>query len=181
MNDNEIISLHDKKFVRFIGSEEIAQRIQMLAERINADYAGKEPIVLSILNGSFIFAADIVRYFNFPLKIEFVRYSSYHGTGSTGIVKKIFGMKSPVEGKDILIIEDIIDTGLTLSQAMQDLHNQKPASLKVVSLLLKPDALQHDVHVDYVGFEIPNEFVVGYGLDYDELGRDLPAIYKLKP
>ncbi len=179
MNEKEVITIHGQRFKKFISRHEIDQKTRELAERINADYRGKTPIVLSILNGSFIFAADLVRYFDFSLKIEFVRYSSYQGTDSTGSIKKILGMKSPVKGQHILIIEDIIDTGLTLSHALKDLRDQKPASVRVVSLLVKPDALQHDVHIDYVGFNIANDFVVGYGLDYDDLGRDMPNIYKI--
>lgn len=179
MNEPAKVRLHDKTFERYLTSQEISDKTRELARRINDDYTGKSPLVLSILNGSFMFAADLVRYFDFPLVIEFVRYSSYDGTGSTGTVKKIFGMKTPAKGQDILIIEDIIDTGLTLSQALKDLQDQQPASVKVVSLLLKPDALKHKIPLDYVGFEIPNDFVVGYGLDYDELGRDLPSVYRL--
>ena len=177
---NDCVKLHDKEFELFLNREAIQKKTMELAQQINLDYKGKQPLVLSILSGSFIFAADLVRYFDFPLKIEFVRYSSYDGTSSTGKVKKIIGMRTKAEDQDILIIEDIVDTGLTLSQAIDDLKKQSPSSIKVVSLLLKPEALAHPVPVDYVGFEIPNEFVVGYGLDYDELGRDLPDIYKAR-
>jgi hypoxanthine phosphoribosyltransferase len=173
------VKLHDKSFEIYLSEERLKHRIIELAQQINKDYKGKTPVVLSILNGSFIFTADLVRYFNFPLNIEFIRYSSYHGTTSAGTVTKLFGMKSDIKDKDIIIIEDIIDTGLTLSEAIKDLQTQSPKSIKVVSLLVKPDALKYEVQKDYIGFNIPNDFVVGYGLDYDELGRDLPAIYKL--
>ncbi len=176
----DTINLHDKEFEVFISKEEIDDINNELGNLINKDYEGKSPIILSILNGSFIFAADLVRTFNFPLTIEFVRYSSYEGTESTGKITKILGLKSDIEDKDLLIIEDIIDTGATLHRALKDLWSKKPRSIKVVSLLLKPDSLKHIVPVDYIGKSIPNDFVVGYGLDYDELGRDLPAIYKLK-
>jgi hypoxanthine phosphoribosyltransferase len=174
------VKLHDKEFVLYIGKKEIDRINKELAKKINKDYEGKKPIVLSILNGSFIFAADLVRYFDFPIKMEFVRYSSYEGTESTGVIKQILGMKSDIRDQDLLIIEDIVDTGNTLSKALVELRSHGPSSVKVVSLLLKPDALKHVIPIDYVGKEIPNDFVVGYGLDYDELGRDLPAIYKLK-
>ena len=177
---SDTVKLHDKEFEIYISKEEIDSINKGLAVQINRDYEGKNPIVLSILNGSFIFAADLVRYFSFPLKIEFVRYSSYEGTESTGRIKEILGLKSNIEGRDLLIVEDIVDTGFTLSKALAELKSHGPSSVRVVSLLLKPDALQHDIPVDYVGKSIPNDFVVGYGLDYDELGRDLPAIYKLK-
>ncbi len=174
------VTLHNKSFNIYISDEEIAQINQSLAEQINPLYIDKVPIVLCILNGSFIFAADLVRQFNFNLKMEFVRYSSYEGTGSTGTVTKILGLKSEIKGKDIILIEDIVDTGLTLSMAIKDLWSQEPNSIRIVSLLLKPEALKYDIPVDFVGKSIPNKFVVGYGLDYDELGRDLPAIYQLK-
>lgn len=174
------IKLHDKTFETYLPESEIQEAVKRLAEEINQDYQGKKPIILSILNGSFIFTADLVRFFNFPLTVEFVRYSSYEGTTSTGTLTKMLGMKSDIRGKDLIIVEDIIDTGFTLHNALKDLQAQEPASIKIASLLVKPKALKHDVPCDYVGFNIPNDFVVGYGLDYDEYGRDLPAIYKLK-
>lgn len=174
------VRLHDKDFVLYIGKKEIDSINKQLAAQINKDYQGKRPIVLSILNGSFIFAADLVRYFDFPVKMEFVRYSSYEGTESTGVIKQILGLKSDIKDQDLLIIEDIVDTGTTLSKALEELRSHGPSSVRVVSLLLKPDALRYVIPIDYVGKEIPNDFVVGYGLDYDELGRDLPAIYRLK-
>ena len=177
---SKTIKLHDKEFVPFIDENKIQERIKALAEQINKDYKGKTPIILCILNGSFIFTADLVRFFNFPLRVEFVRYSSYKGTSSTGSITKMLGMKSDVKDRDVIIVEDIIDTGFTLANAIEELQKQGPASVAITSLLLKPDALKHDVPQDYIGFEIPNKFVVGYGLDYDEFGRDLPAIYQLK-
>ncbi len=174
------IKLHDKTFETYLPESQIQEAVKRLAEEINKDYQGKKPIILSILNGSFIFTADLVRFFNFPLTVEFVRYSSYKGTTSTGTITKMLGMKSDIKGKDLIIVEDIIDTGFTLHNALKDLRAQEPASIKIASLLVKPKALKHDVPCDYVGFNIPNDFVVGYGLDYDEYGRDLPAIYKLK-
>jgi len=176
---NESVHLHDKKFEIYLGEHELQTRIKELAFRITQDYKNKQPIILSILNGSFIFTADLVRYFEFPMTIEFVRYSSYEGTKSTGEITQMLGMKSDITDQDVLIIEDIIDTGRTLHYALQDLKKQNPKSLEIVSLLVKPDAAIHDVPCRYVGFNIPNDFVVGYGLDYDELGRDLRSIYKL--
>ena len=174
------IRLHDKTFEIYLQKSEIQTTVRRMAEEINKDYQGKKPIILSILNGAFIFTADLVRFFNFPLTVEFVRYSSYEGTSSTGKITKMLGMKSDIKGKDLIIVEDIIDTGFTLHNALKDLWAQEPLSIKIASLLVKPKALKHDVPCDYVGFNIPNDFVVGYGLDYDEYGRDLPAIYKLK-
>ncbi len=175
----ETIQLHDKKFEMYLSEDELQKRIKALAARVTEDYHDKQPIILSILNGSFIFTADLVRYFDFQMTIEFVRYSSYEGTESTGQVTKMLGMKSDISGQDLLIVEDIIDTGRTLHHALQDLKKQNPKSIEIVSLLVKPDAAIHDVPCKYAGFRIPNDFVVGYGLDYDELGRDLPSIYKL--
>lgn len=177
---SKTVTLHDKEFEPFLSQAEIQERIKELAIEINHDFNGKRPIVLCILNGSFIFTADLVRHFSFPLTIEFVRYSSYEGTSTTGKITKMLGMKSEIVGQDVIIVEDIIDTGFTLSNAIKELRRDQPNSVKVVSLLMKPAALKHDVPSDYIGFKIPNKFVVGYGLDYDELGRDLPEIYQLK-
>jgi len=174
------IQLHDKEFGIYIKEAMLQARIKELAAQITQDYSDKQPIILSILSGSFIFTADLVRHFDFPMTIEFVRYSSYEGTSSTGQVTKMLGMKSDIKGQDVIIVEDIIDTGRTLHHALKDLNVQEPKSLEIVSLLVKPDAAIHDIPCKYVGFDIPNDFVVGYGLDYDELGRDLPSIYKLK-
>ncbi len=173
------IKLHDKYFVLYLSEQVILDRIAALAMEINRDYKGLSPVIISILNGSFIFTADLVRKLDLPLYIEFVRYSSYHGTSSTGAVSKTLEVKTDIKDRDIIIVEDIIDTGLTINKAIIDLKGYEPASVKVVSLLVKPEAITHEAQIDYVGFEIPNEFVVGYGLDYDELGRDLPAIYRV--
>ncbi|MEL6390523.1 MAG: hypoxanthine phosphoribosyltransferase [Bacteroidota bacterium] len=174
------IQIHDKSFEPYLTAESIQQRVAALGKTLSHDYEGRSPIVLCILNGSFIFTADLVRAMHLPVRIEFVRYSSYSGTSSTGQITQIMGLKSDLKDEHVIIVEDIIDTGFTIASALRDLQKSNPASVKVVSLLLKPDALRHEVPTDYIGFEIPNDFVVGYGLDYDELGRDLPAIYRLK-
>lgn len=179
MKNDRRVTLHDKEFEIFIHSSEIQQIVSALAEQINKDYQDHNLIILSILNGSFIFAADLVRHFDFPLTMEFVRYSSYDGTSTTGNVTKILDIKSDIEGRDILILEDIVDTGLTLSHALEDLRVKRPKSIAIASLLVKPEALQHNLHVHYIGKKIANDFVVGYGLDYNELGRDLAHIYRL--
>lgn len=180
MSDNSTISLEDKDFVPYISAEEIASKIEALASLINQDYAEKQPIILCILSGSFIFTADLVRKLSIPHTIEFVRYSSYSGTSSTGQISKILGLRTDIKDQDIVIVEDIIDTGFTISTAIRELYVSEPKSVKVASLLFKPDALKHEVPLDYIGFEIPNKFVVGYGLDYNELGRNIPGIYQLK-
>ena len=180
MSDNSIITLEDKNFVPYISPEDIASKIEALALVINKDYAEKQPIILCILSGSFIITADLVRKLSIPHEIEFVRYSSYSGTSSTGQISKILGLRTDIKNQDIIIVEDIIDTGFTISTAIRELYVSEPKSIKVASLLFKPDALKHEVPLDYIGFEIPNKFVVGYGLDYNELGRNIPGIYQLK-
>lgn len=180
MSDTTTITLEDKSFVPYIAAEEIASKIEALAKVINSDYADKQPIILCILSGSFIFTADLVRKLSIPHQIEFVRYSSYSGTSSTGQISKILGLRADIKDQDIIIVEDIIDTGFTISTAIRELYVSEPKSIKVASLLFKPDALKHEVPLDYIGFEIPNKFVVGYGLDYNELGRNIPGIYQLK-
>jgi len=177
--NNNIVTLNDRQFELYLHEDKIKERVASLAAEINRDYKDKSPTILCILNGSFIFTADLVRYIDIPIALEFVRYSSYEGTSSTGTVTKMIGMKSDIADKDLIIVEDIIDTGFTLSTALSELSRKQPRSLKIASLLLKPDALQYDIPRDYIGFEIPNEFVVGYGLDYDEYGRQLRSIYKL--
>jgi len=178
---SDIVRLNDKNFDVFITKDEIQSRVWELGQELSKDYKGKVPLVLSVLNGAFIFAADLVRYLDFNLKIEFVRLSSYVGTSSSGDVIQVLGLRKNIEGEDIIIVEDIIDTGLTLSKFIKEIKLRKPNSVKVVSLLRKPDAVVFPVNVDYVGFDIPNDFVLGYGLDYDEVGRELPQIYKLIP
>lgn len=176
---SDIVVLGDKSFDVYISKDEIQKRVWELGQEISVEYKGKVPLVLSVLNGSFIFTADLVRYLDLQLKVEFVRLSSYEGTNSTGEITQILGLKTDIQGEDVIIVEDIVDTGLTLSRFVAEIKGKKPNSVKVVSLLRKPDAIQHPVEVDYVGFDIPNEFVLGYGLDYDEIGRELPQIYKL--
>ena len=175
----EKVSVNGREFEIYLSKDDIQGRIWDLGNQITNDYHGKEPVILSVLNGAFIFTADLVRYIELPLMIEFVRLSSYHGTQSTGKIKRLMGLNMDIEGRDIIIVEDIVDTGLTLSQFLIDIKSKKPASVAVVSLLRKPEAITHDVEIDYLGFDIPNEFVLGYGLDYDEVGRELPHIYKL--
>lgn len=146
---------------------------------IDADYAGKTPLFLAILNGSFIFAADLFRAITVEAEISFIKLASYKGTTSTGSVITAIGMEENLNGRHIVILEDIIDTGKTISSFVPDLLHRQPASLRIATFLTKPEALQHDVKADYVGFEIENKFVVGYGLDYDGHGRNLPELYQL--
>lgn len=174
------ITAHDLTFVPFIQKEKIAERIAELGRQITTDYEGKRPLFIGVLNGAFVFISDLVRECGLECEVEFVRLKSYSGTSSTGEIRTIFGMNVPVEGRHVIVVEDIVDSGRTLDYFLKDVLAKKPASVRLASLLLKPEALQFDIKVDYLGFEIPNKFVVGYGLDYDGLCRNLPALYQLK-
>ncbi len=157
--------------------EEIEATIKRLAAEIKKDYQGKHPLLIGILKGSFMFMADLIRLLNFPLEVEFIRLSSYGGSHeSSGRIKVVQGLRSPVKGRDILVIEDIVDTGLTISFLLDYLWKRKPASLKLCALTDKPSRRQVPVTIDYLGFTVPNKFIVGYGLDWDEKFRNLPDI-----
>jgi hypoxanthine phosphoribosyltransferase len=173
------VKLHDKEFSKFISFEEIQAAIEKITVRINADYTGKKPLFVAVLNGSFMFAADLLKKVNIDCEISFVKLASYHGISSTGSVTELIGFTENVEGRDIIILEDIVDTGLTLEKVIEIFKHKNCASLKIATLLLKPEAFKKDYKVDYVAIEIPNEFIVGYGLDYDGLGRNLKDIYKV--
>ena len=173
------ITLHDCDFSTYLYEEEIIARITMLAEQINQDYEGKNPLFLAVLNGSFMFAADLMKRVTIPCEIAFIRLSSYRDMESTGSVKEILGLTENVEGRHVVVLEDIVDTGHTVHNLINQLQAKSPASVEVASLLLKPDCLQHKLDVKYVAKAIPNDFVVGYGLDYNGLGRNLRDIYKI--
>jgi len=173
------IKLIDKTFEEYISEEKIQQRIQEIAQKINSDYKDKDLVLLGILSGSYRFISDLSKYLTVSPQIEFAKVASYSGTDSTGMIKTYFLPSDRLNGKDVLIVEDIVDTGLTLDYLMANIKAFDVKSLKVVSLLYKPEKYQGTDEIDYVGFEIPNDFVVGYGLDYDEKGRTLNAIYKL--
>lgn len=173
------IQVHDKTFVPYLSSEEIQNRIAQLAQQISEEYANKQPLFLGILNGSFIFAADLFKQISIPASISFIKLVSYKGTSSTGTVITSIGLEEDLTDKDIIIVEDIVDTGKTLTEFIPSLSKQNPNSIKICTLLQKPDALKNPLDVDYIGFSIPNKFVVGYGLDYDGLGRNTSAIYQL--
>ena len=175
----EKITIKDKSFVPFIPPEAIQNRITQLAQQINEDYAGKQPLVIGILNGTVLFAADLLKKLSIPCEIAFVRVSSYAQTSSTGAVKQILGLSESVKDRDLIVVEDIVDTGLTINDIRKQLLAEGPASLTIATLLHKPEALKQPVELQYVGFEIENKFVVGYGLDYDGLGRNTAAIYVL--
>lgn len=174
-----MIQLKDKTFKPFIHADAIQQRISELAQVIDEDCNGKKTVFLIMLKGAFLFAADLLKKIQTDCEIVFVRTSSYNGTVSTGNVKMVMPLKENLHNKDVIIIEDIVDSGKTLHEFLPLLQEQKPASVKIATLLFKPKSLQYTIHPDYIGFEIPEAFVVGYGLDYDELGRNLPDIYQL--
>jgi hypoxanthine phosphoribosyltransferase len=178
---SNIKNLHNKHFEIFISAAQIQTRIQAMGQQIAADYQGKKPLFIGILNGAFVFAADLLRACEgIEATITFTKLSSYKGTTSTGAVTTLIGLDTALKNRHIIIIEDIIDTGKTLSVFLDIIRNEKPASIALATCLLKPTALQYPLHIDYCGFEIPNEFVIGYGLDYDGLGRDFKDIYKNK-
>ena len=174
-----IIQVHDKQFEPYISAGQIDEQINKLGSQINKDYAGKVPLFIAILNGSFIFAADLFKTITIEAEISFIKLASYKGTKSTGNVITSIGLDEPLKNRHVVIVEDIVDTGKTLHQFLPQLINQQPASLKIAALLHKPEALQFPITVDYLGFKVPNKFLLGYGLDYDGLGRNLKEIYQL--
>ncbi len=173
------IKLHDKFFRPYISEQQIADAISALAKRMNKDLAGKKPIFIPVLNGSFLFAADLIRQLTMECELCFIKASSYSGMKSTGEVQMTIGLDIDIKGRTIVLIEDIIDTGNTLFHLQNSLATLEPAEMHLCTLLLKPDALEQDLQAKYIGMNIPDKFVVGYGLDYDELGRNLPSIYQL--
>lgn len=174
------IQVHDKVFVPYLGQEEIESAIKKLAEKINTDYAGETPLFIAILNGSFMFAAELFKHITLPSEICFIKLASYKGTTSSGHVITSIGLDTDVIDKHVIILEDILDTGKTLSQFLPQIEHQQPKSLKIAALLHKPDATIHDVPLDYNCFKIPNKFVIGFGLDYNGLGRNIASVYQLK-
>lgn len=172
-----IVKIKDKSFRTFIPEAEILERVKAVADKINKDMEGKNPLFLAVLNGSFMFAADLMRYVTIPCEISFVKLASYQGTASTGVVREIFGINEDLQGRTVIIVEDIIDTGLTMKRMLESLGTRGPEALHICSLLLKPEKLQVPLEIDYVAMEIPNDFIVGYGLDYDQQGRNLRDIY----
>lgn len=172
------MQIKDLQFKKFIIKSKVKQQVLLLAERINADYKDKSPVFLPILNGSFMFAADLIKNVEVPCKVSFVKVSSYAGTTSSGQLKTLIGLEESLFNQDIIIIEDIIDTGLTLQKIVDELKSLGTKSVEVVTLLRKKEAREKKLEVKYVGFEIENEFVLGYGLDYDGYGRNLQDIYE---
>ena len=178
--DVPMMTIKDKTFVPFITAEAIQSRIQELAEQINQEYADKKPLIVVVLNGAFLFAADLAKHLTISCEITFIRVASYTATESSGQIKQILGLNESIAGRDLIVVEDIVDTGLTLYDVCNQLREQGPSSLTIATLLFKPTALKKELDLHYVGFEIENRFVLGYGLDYDGLGRNTPNILVLE-
>lgn len=174
-----VITVHDKSFETYLSEETILNRVKEMAEAINKDYADKRPFFIAILNGSFMFASDLFKQLTINADICFIKLASYKGMQSSGKVLTTIGLDDDLFGKDVIIVEDIVDTGKTLHHFLPRLMHQQPNSLKIATLLHKSEATEYPLELGYVGFDIPNKFVVGYGLDYDGLGRNLKEIYQL--
>ncbi len=175
----EIIKVKDKSFKPYISEAKLHESVTKLGLQINEDYKGKQPLFLGILNGSFMFFGDLLKAVDVECTVSFVKLASYQGTNSTGQVNELIGLNEDIEGRDIILVEDIVDTGGTLVKLHEILSEKKPKSIKIATLLYKPEAYKKSYSIDYVGIEIPNAFVLGYGLDYDGLGRNLSSIYVL--
>jgi hypoxanthine phosphoribosyltransferase len=177
----DTINVHGKEFELFIPASEISGMVDGLAIKLNHDLKGKDVVFVGILNGAFIFASDLIRQIKMNCRISFVKMESYKDTHTTGRVETLIGLGAEIKGKTVVVVEDIIDTGLTLEEVLKQLRSHQPAEIFVVALLFKCDACIKDVRIDYLGREIPNNFVIGYGLDYNGYGRNLRDIYKIKP
>ena len=176
---NETIRVGDRLFEAMISGAEIREQVGRVAALIHADYAGKEPVFLCILNGSFVFAADLLRHIPLPCTVSFVKCASYAGTASTQQVRTLIGLNEDLKGKHIIIVEDIIDSGLTVARLLEDLRPLEPATVRVATCFFKKESFRMDFTIDYTGLVIPDDFVVGYGLDYDGHGRNLPGLYRI--
>lgn len=174
-----IVKIKDRTFRTSISESEIKQRVQELAAKISRDFEGKNPLLLGVLNGSFIFASDLMRAMTIPCEISFVKLASYQGVTSTGKVHEVLGINENLTGRHVIIVEDIVDTGRTMKQMVESLGTRQPASVSICTLFVKPDKLQEPLNIAYAAFSIPNDFIVGYGLDYDHQGRGLKEIYTL--
>ncbi len=173
------LEINGRRFHVSIPETEIKRRIRLLAEQISRDQAGKNPLFLGVLNGSFIFAADLMREMTIPCEISFVKLASYQGTTSTGKIKEVIGINENLAGRSVIIVEDIVESGRTMKQMIESLGTRNPASVQICTLFFKPSKLEESLNLDYVAFEIPDDFIVGYGLDYDQAGRGLKDVYTI--
>ena len=173
------VTIEDKTFGIYIQDHDIQQAIQTIANEMNVLYADKKPIFISVLNGAFMFTSDLLKKIEVPCELSFIKLSSYSGTTSTGTVKEIVGLQEEIAERDVIVIEDIIDTGITMQKIISELELKNPSSIRIATLLLKPDSVKVPIKPDFVCFSIPDKFVVGYGLDLNGIGRNLPDIYQL--
>ncbi|MDR0230646.1 MAG: hypoxanthine phosphoribosyltransferase [Dysgonamonadaceae bacterium] len=180
MSKNLVIEIKDRQFELFIKEETILNSINRISKQIRTDLHDKNPLFVCVLNGAFMFASDLMKQLDFPCEIAFIRLKSYQGTASVGVIREVHGLIEDVQNRNVVILEDIIDTGHTIEYLIQSTLAKQPESLRIATLLFKPEALQADIKADYVAMEIPNDFIVGYGLDYDGYGRNLKDIYKIK-
>ena len=171
------VTIHDKSFRPYLPAASLDEAVSALAIRLSADYAGREPLFVVVLTGAFMFASDLLKRMTEPCEIVFIRVASYEGTDSTGVVQEVLGLRENIQGRHIIIVEDIVDTGTTMHHLLPTLLAKGPASVEIATLFYKPASLRHELDLRYVALEIPNDFVVGYGLDYDGLGRNLPDVY----
>ena len=174
-----MIQLHDKQFVPFISAKEIEFAIAQMVAMVENDFVGETPVFIGVLNGSFMVVSDFMKQYKGACELSFIKMSSYQGTSSTEEVKQLIGLNQDLSGRSVVIVEDIIDTGNTLEELKALFKKQNVKHFKIATLFLKPDAYKKDFKIDYVGIRIPNKFIVGYGLDYDELGRNLPEVYQV--
>lgn len=173
------VTIKDKTFETSIPEAEILERVKLVADRINKDFEGKTPLFLAVLNGSFMYASDLMKHITIPCEISFVKLASYQGVTSTGTIKEIIGLNEDIRGREVIIVEDIVDTGATMKRMLETLGTREPTGLHITTLLLKPGKLTVPLNIEYAAMEIPNDFIVGYGLDYDQEGRNLRDIYTL--
>jgi hypoxanthine phosphoribosyltransferase len=175
-----LIQLHDKQFVPFISAEEIDFAIAAIASQVEADFGDETPVFVGVLNGSFMVVSDFLKHYKKPCEVSFIKLASYEGTASTNEVKQLIGINQDLTGRSVIVIEDIVDTGNTVAELKDLFKKQNVKHLKIATLFFKPEAYKKDLKLDYIGIRIPNKFIVGFGLDYDGLGRNLPEVYQLK-
>jgi hypoxanthine phosphoribosyltransferase len=180
MAEGKTIQIHDKHFRKYISSAKIEKAIDGIAKKINKDLKGKKPIFISVLNGSFMFASDLLKKINIECEVSFIRVVSYSGAVSTGKVNELIGLNEDIYDRMVVVLEDIIDSGNTIEKVIPELKKYNPAQVKIATMFFKPDAYKKKIKLDYVGMEIPNDFIVGYGLDYNGIGRNLSDIYRMK-
>ena len=171
------VTIHNKEFRPYLSAAQLDEVVIGLAARLSADYVGRRPLFVVVLTGGFMFASDLLKYYRGECEIVFIRVASYEGTESSGVVREVLGLREEVQGRDIILVEDIVDTGTTMHHLLPKLLAKNPASVEIATLFFKPASLRHELPIRYVAKEIPNDFVVGYGLDYDGLGRNLPDVY----